>query len=1127
MSNASIRFTEKQLQAINATGSDVLVSAAAGSGKTAVLTERVVRLVQKGVPIEKMLIVTYTKAAAANMRRRIEARLASSGMGLAARNVSPANICTIHSFCTTLLREFFVEAGISPSFRVQDEAKGHRMREAAMNLALEKMLDTEGFIETVAVFGSTENLKKHVQNIYTFSNSRPNPLQWLDAMVSSFYKNANDIEKSEWASDALVSARDNAMRAAAMIDEAYGIFDDESAREVLQSDAQIALNIIHLAEKGYGALSNYRPVFGRWSVTKASRKDNPQEMETAKTLRDRAKELLTKAAHLPPLIVARENDSAMAVHLRRACKMVNEFEQIYFSMKAENEEVDFSDLEHFALAALNNDEVSQQMKQRFEYVFIDEYQDANALQEEILSRITRGNNLFMVGDVKQSIYGFRMAEPSLFTGKYNSFGRAGNCSMGRLISMNDNYRSCKGVIDCVNKVFEKAMSLELGGIAYDDNARLLPGKKPKDDDDIARASLQVLVTADAKAEMEDDDDFQEFLQDFSSKKAEARLIIDNIKALLGKMMEVDGAYRPVELRDIAILFRSPKGWVETVTEMLRQEEIPFVTDSSEGYYSLTEVKALVNLLSVIDNRHQDMPLVGALTAPFAELMFMPEEIAHVRSAFPQRDMPFYKACMKYAESIDDSIGKRLNLFFDSVKKWRSQSRKMPAYSLVLLVMEETGYYDFVGALPHGSARQENLRALVNRAKAYDSLGEFLSVAALGDEGSGEGASFSPAPENEQAVQIMSIHKSKGLEFPVVIVAGTGGRINLRDTTGPLIFHREKGFGMKYVDPDLLVSQAGLSHMSVSKAIISDSLAEELRVLYVAMTRAQERLIITGCVQNRDSADSRWRQMAESGDFSDARSLLDFIAPSFGEEKYVSLGAEMQGAGLPDSGSGPQAIDRKWIEKRLEWRYEAGGAARPEKVSATALSRYEMPVPPRPQFVQERKGFTSAERGTAIHTVISALEKSRLLGLEGGETAREIAAQMNAMVERGLISNAQAGAVSPMSLAEFFLSDLGRRALSAGELLCEQPFNILVTPGEAGLEADHGEKVLLQGIIDMCFLQGDKWIIIDFKSGGLGREKAKEIYSGQLKLYALALRRLTGKDAKPYIYLLDRQMTIAL
>ncbi|MGI5900180.1 MAG: UvrD-helicase domain-containing protein [Christensenellales bacterium] len=1123
MSNCNIKFTEKQLRAIKAMGKDVLVSAAAGSGKTAVLTERVVGLVQKGVPIEKMLIVTYTKAAAASMRRRIADWLASSGMGLAARNVSPANICTIHSFCSTLLREFFVEAGISPSFRVQDEAKGHRMRESAMDESLEKMLEYEGFIDTIAVFGGVKNIKEYAHSLYKFLISRPDPIQWLDDLLFSFCKNAGDIERSEWAKDAIDEARKSTLRAAGMIDEAYGIFDDDSAREVLHSDAQIALNIIDCAERGYGPLSNYRPSFKRWSVTKGSRKDNPPEMEAAKSLRDAAKELLLEAAQLPPLIVARENDSTMAVHLGRLCDMVKEFERSYFAMKAESEELDFSDLEHFALAALKNEDVSEKMRHRFEHVFIDEYQDANALQEEILKHITRGNNLFMVGDVKQSIYGFRMAEPSLFTGKYNSFSKEGN-EKGELISMNDNYRSCKAVIDCVNRVFEKAMSPEMGGIAYDDDARLQPGNELSADDP-HRASLQVLVMADAKAEMEEDEELRELLEDFSTKKAESRLIIDNIIALLGKMMEIDGVYRPVELRDIAILLRSPKGWVATVTEMLRQAEIPFVTDSSEGYYSLTEVKALVNLLSVIENRHQDIPLVGALTAPFTEMMFMPEEIAHIRAAFPDRDMPFYKACMSYAESIDDSVGKRMRFFFDSVEKWRAQSRKMPAYSLILLVMEETGYYDFVGALPHGGARQENLRALVNRAKAYDSLGEFLSVATLGDEGSGEGANFSAAPENEQAVQIMSIHKSKGLEFPVVIVAGTGGRINLQDTTGPLIFHREKGFGMKHVDPDLLVSQAGLSHMSVSKAIINDSLAEELRVLYVAMTRAKERLIITGCVQNRESAESKWNQMADSGDFSGARSLLDFIAPSFGEEKYVSLSTEKVEKGFAENGKGAASVNFSWIDERLDWRYQHGRAAQPEKISATALSRYEMPVPPRPQFAQEKKGLTGAERGTALHTVLSALKKTRLYGLSSGETLAGITRQLEEMLERGLISNSQAEAVRPDGLAAFFLSDIGQRALSARELLCEQPFNILISPGEAGVFSGSDDKILLQGIIDMCFLQDDEWIIIDFKSGWLSAQRAKESYSDQLKLYALALRRLTGKGTKPFIYMLDTQMTI--
>ena len=1122
MAGSKVRFTEKQMSAIMAQGSDVLVSAAAGSGKTAVLTERVMRLIQEGTPVENMLIVTFTNAAAAQMRRRIADRLEAAGMAEVAKSVTSANISTIHSFCTAVLREFFVEAAVDPMFKVMEESRSFRMREAAFEVALEKMLEDERFYDTIEVFSGLGGVKGIITRLYNFSRSRPDPDAWVDGMAKAYRKNAEDIDSSEWAKDVLAIARREVKKACEVIDEAFGIVDDEKGQAVLLSDAEVITNVMAAIDMGYSAFSAYKFSYSNWSTSKEYKKENPEEAEAGKILHNKAREILKDAMKVPALITARENDREMAVHLERLCAMLKEYAWAYFDMKAESAELDFSDLEHFALQALQNDEVSAQLRRRFEYVFIDEYQDANALQEEILKRVTRGDNLFMVGDIKQSIYGFRMAEPSLFAGKYERFAAGDG---GRRITMNDNFRSGRGVIDCVNRVFSKIMTRDFGGVDYDDDAKLLPGRRESDDDALP-AELQLLAVPEVKSELEESDDAADFLQNFSAKRAECQLIVENIIALLGKEMKIGGVYRPVELKDIAVLMRSPSSWIAPLTELMRSVNISFVTDNSQGYYNLSEIKAVVNLLSVIDNRHQDLPLIGALLAPYTA--FTTEEMAHIRTAYSGRGVPFHVACMSYAKEIDDSIAKRLNEFFDSLRRWRELNRRVTVSSLVQTVFDETGYYDFVGALPYGSVRQENLRQFIRRAANYDTLSELVSVVSLGNDKAGDGDTFSAAPENEQAVTIMSVHKSKGLEFPVVILAGTGTEFNRRDMWNLLIFHREKGFGVRYTDSELLIRQKTLSQMSVEEAMTRDLLAEELRVLYVAMTRAQEKLIITGSVKKVEKAEDKWQRMADNRDFSEADCHLDFLAPWFDGEKYVSIAPEKMDGDISEVGQDFSVKQFDWIKERLDWAYQGESAKRPEKMNVTALSRgEEKSIPPRPEFVQERFGLSSAERGTAMHTVMSALNKKALVGLGKADAQAEISVQSAGMLQRGLISRVQLGAVPVESIAAFFVSDLGRRALASNELLCEQPFNIVVSPEEAGIEEPAEDKLLLQGIIDMCFVENGRWVIVDFKSGRISAQKARDVYGQQVKLYALAMRRLSGVDAAAYLYLLDSGATVEL
>lgn len=1133
-----IRWNERQREAIEARGTDLLVSAAAGSGKTAVLTARVLSLLREGTPPEALLIVTYTQAAAAQLRARIARTLEDDPeprIAALSQTLGRAQISTVHAFCTTILREFFMQADVDPLFRVLDAPKAQRLADQAQAQALDEAIlqGGEAVCDLYARFGGPEKAAALARNLYETSRAQPDSAAWRAGMLHDFEKNAETPEKSAWAMRLTAQMRAAFNRAAALASQAAACCPDEKLAGALENQAAQ----MHARAQMQDYLLLSAPFdFVRLNFARGT---DPADKTAVSAAYDQAKKEIS-AAIAVPRGQALALDAQMLPALRALGDLCDRFERCYEALKRETLGLDFSDLEHHALAALRDSGVQKALRARFEYVFVDEYQDANALQEAILSAVSRENNRFMVGDVKQSIYSFRMAEPSLFVEKYRAFLQGEG---GRRIDLNENYRSARQVLAFANHVFSAAMSPRVGGVAYDDAAALRPGRA------LEGLPTRIVLADMAAAPAAQDGEDQALLAEMSAAKAEAALIAQQVRRLLGTPIPDGDGQRPAGYEDICILMRSPKTWGSAVTDALSAQGIPATGEADGAYYDLCEVRTFLNLLFVIDNRRRDVPLIGALTAPYAG--FTPSELMHVRAAFPQKELSFFDACARYARQAGDSIAQRLGDFLEKLLLWRSAARSARTGDFVRDVLDESGYLAYAGTLPLGRLRAENLRALAARADGYDTLGDFLAVAALGDAGSGE-SGVAPLPDHAQAVRILSIHRAKGLEFPLVILAGAGKKLNARDSAGDFLTHRRVGFGVRYCDPQYLVTMDTLSRLAVADAIDEDRVSEEMRVLYVALTRPIVQLVITATVRDFEKRALRALDFAKNNRYRDAGDYLDFLlpplcahpdggalrrfAPCAVETGAYPCALELQcvpaDAAVLESPSDPpdvpwtpqsDQLDDLWVEKRLSWQYVPPRDALPRKLAVTRLARTEQDaLLPMPDFARDTAaGAPAAARGTALHALFAAVDPAALRDLDDAGRLACIEAAYDRLRQNGVIG--QTSRIRPQMAAAFYQTPLGRQAMASPLVRREQPFNLTVPAADVGQEEG---RVMLQGVIDLYYQnEQDGYTIVDFKTGRLSEQKACETYGAQVGVYAAALERITGRRVQGYLYLADMGLTV--
>ncbi len=1203
-----MKWTDEQWQAINERDCNLLVAAAAGSGKTAVLVERIVRFItdkENPVDIDRLLVVTFTNAAAAEMRERIGIaleKLESHGEPLIKKQrrlLDCASITTIHAFCTGIIRENFHFLDIDPGFRIGEETECRLLLTEALDTLFrekyeKKQLD-KPFISLLNLFSSVkrdEGLREVILSVYRFVKSCPFPAEWLDNAVGKLSgKGKADFSESVYGKVLIDTVRLQLEDAIDFLNEAYTLSEmDEdfaSYRPVIQEECDSLRQCLASCDKNWDGL--YQAIMGFSTGRLKPCKRNADEITKAKIqeLRKRVKRIIEDITKKYIPAPSRELFLEL-VKLKEPMeylgKMLLDLDSRYRKLKDKRSILDFNDLEHFCLELLyqggsgerKTTDVAAALRRKYDYILVDEYQDSNLVQEMILKAVSQesghNNNLFMVGDVKQSIYRFRQARPELFLEKYLKYPKTKE-NGERKILLYKNFRSRKTIIQAVNFLFHRLMSEKVGELDYSQTEALVPGMEyPLPEGVRTESPVELhLIEYSPPEEIPDGDEEREELEKIQAEAAYTALCIRRLvegtdtEEPLQVYDKTTGKMRPVTFRDITILLRTTRSWSDIYIEELSNWDIPVYADVGEGYFRALEVRAVFSLLDVLDNPRQDIPLISVLRSPFFH--FGDDELAIIRR-YDQQGI-FYSVLKEYAQS-ENPLAQKCKNALEKIQRWRERSEYLGVNLLLEEIFEETSFLGFVTTIPGGLQRRANLQLLLYRAgeyekSSYKGLYHFVRYMAQVRESQRD---FDPARllgEDCNVVRLMSIHKSKGLEFPVVFIGGCGKQFNLRDLNEKLLLHQELGFGSDYRDMEKNIIYPSAAKQALRVISQREQLSEELRVLYVALTRAREHLILTGQVKNVQEIRGRiengketgklhparvlagksfldWMILALSGyrdkilytdeDIADESKICRVISSTVQEiskqrEAYLSSRQRMAPV-LQDVKNRDGIADE--VERRLSWEYpfrELGGI--PSKITVTGLKsfeqehtdEYEMPFIPhiveKPRFMMYGKNITGTGKGTITHFFMQHID------IKMTETLDEIKNQANLLVSKGLMTEEQIEALEFQQVYAFFQSPVGKRMQRARELTREMPFTLYVPvsdlPEHRGVAPN--EHFILQGVIDVWFVEGEDIILLDYKTDKKIPKDDSPIdrqYQTQIAYYAKALESMTGLFVKEkYLY----------
>lgn len=953
-----VSWTTEQQQVIDLRNRNILVSAAAGSGKTAVLVERIVKIItdkNHPVDIDHLLIVTFTNAAAAEMRERIGNAIEKAldeqpGDEHLLRQLTlihNAQITTIDSFCLYVVRNHFHEIDLEPNFRIGDEGELKLLREDVLGKVLEQNYEepSEAFSDFVEGYASGRTdaaLNEMILQLYEFSRSYPWPEKWLDSFVGIYrIENREELDRAEWLAPLTENICFVLKDCEQLLKQALAITQQDDGPDMYEKAVRSDLEKYESLSKLTSfcelseALSDIK--YDRLASSRGFEGD-PDKLELVKSLREQAKDVVKKLCKQyffcsPEMMIEQlERTEPM---LEEVVRLTKQFADEFAAAKRRKNLVDFHDVEHFALQILVDEETekakktAEEFRDTFEEIMIDEYQDSNEVQETLLRSISREerreNNIFMVGDVKQSIYRFRLARPELFMKKYDSYSLEESTT--QRIDLHKNFRSREEVLTCTNDIFYKIMARSLGNVEYDAEAALYPGASYP----VSADFIPEILLADSNDELLEDTELTD------KKTLEAKIVAEEIKHLMKTQPVTDkaaGTLRAARYSDIVILLRSLSGWADSLVEVLNENGIPAHTVSSTGYFSTVEVQTVLSMLRLLDNPRQDIPMAAVLRSPMAGLT--DEELAVLR--LEDGSVPFHEAVLELAEGLYEEDGqkeisnseedqkqgrnadgkkeddiettahRKLLKFYKKYRQLRQLVPDTPIHELIEIILRETGYGHYVAAMPAGSRRTANLNMLLEKAAAYEKTsykGLFHFVRYI-DELQKYDVDFGEADmvgENEDVVRIMSIHKSKGLEFPIVIVSGMGKNFNKQDTRSKMVLHPELGIGLDYMDGKKRIKSPTIAKKAIAKQIELENLGEELRVLYVALTRAKEKLILTGTLKDAPEKLEFFRQQAalyaHSSDTTaipyltreSAAGYLDWILPavlSYGDKYPVRI-----------------------------------------------------------------------------------------------------------------------------------------------------------------------------------------------------------------------------------------------
>ena len=1208
-----VKWTSEQKKVIDLRDRDILVSAAAGSGKTAVLVERIVNRIcvdNPPVDIDRMLVVTFTKAAAAEMRERVSRAIDSlkeqkpddENLQRQSTLVHNALITTIDSFCLFVVQNNFAQLNLDPDFRIGDQAELKLMLKDALAQVFEDNYareDNEEFINLIDTYSKGRNdsaVRQMVEDIYYKAGSSSWPRKWMNSLLRLYdIKSAKQLEDSEIIKEIVDYSRVLLEEA---VQELTMAKDLASATPGLEKYALTLSEDIALFDgmadvTGYVGMQEFlnKISFGRIAVIRKFDGDEKKK-ERVKSMRDATKKKVDgiKQKYFGMSIeLMYEQLERQRPFVKELIRLSLEFYDAMEAVKTRKRVFDFSDIEHFALRILVDEqtleptETAREFSKHFEEIMIDEYQDSNQVQEDILTAISREHqgvgNMFMVGDVKQSIYRFRMARPELFMEKYNTY--TSDDSAHQRIDLHKNFRSRNEVLDFTNDIFYKIMAADLGNVQYDDDAALYPGASyPKE------TMRPELLLVDYK-----DEDLSEIIED--KVQIEALLIANRIRSLMENGMVTDkktGQLRAVQYRDIVILSRSVATWGNTVAAVLKDCDIPAHVESNTGYFSSYEIQVILSMLRILDNPLQDIPMAAVLASPIVGMD--DEELAQIRSAF--KGVSFAQAALSAMAGENGYEDEKLKAFALVFERLRGAVADTPIHELLYMMLDETGFYRYASAMPAGKRRRQNIDMLIEMAAAYEKtsykgLFHFVRYIDIQQKYEIDYGEADTAGENDDVVRIMTIHKSKGLEFPVVFVSGLGKGFNTQDTKSDLVIHEKLGLGLVEKTKSPRTKRPSLIRNEIESRIKMENLGEELRVLYVALTRAKEKIILTGGLSNAQKSFEKYRgnvnanQPISFGQREGAGCYLDWVIPAmlsypdkytvstvdateFAARTAMDMAAnDISKAQLIGHISAADETKAKELAEEFDFEYAyASDITKKSKYSVSELKHDSMVEKydstereaERPKFLLEEKetyvpdfarddeaGGASNEskepknaagvnqgalRGTAVHRVMECLDFKSLCDINTKDhvaVSAFVKKSMDEMLKKGLITDDMYRLTRPKLIEQFISSDVAARMAQAdkrGDLYKEKPFVM-----------DY-EGVLVQGIIDVFWLENDKIVLLDYKTDRVNA--AKELidrYSTQLKLYADALGRIFSTDGKSIqaderlIYSFRLQQTIVI
>ena len=1222
-------WTDEQKQAIYEKGNNILVAAAAGSGKTAVLVERMInKIINEKIDINKILVVTFTNAAASEMRERIldaiykklEQNPDDENMQKQITLLNMASICTIDSFCLDVVKSNFYEVeNVSPNFRIADTPEIELLKEEVLEDLFEEKYenedkDFETLINTYTTYRDDTPLKELIKKIYQYISSNPFPLKWLHQKIQMFNLDSQgllnkDFSQTIWGKELLKDLHEELKDDLITLRDVSTMLNNSEELEVFYQIIQSDIKQLTYLENNLDSWDNAYQISQNIKFLDWSRKKVESEIKNeAKAIRDIVKEKFNKKKN--SILVTDSKQACMELFemypiLEKLENLIIEFDTRFSNRKREKNIVDFSDIEHLALKILVKEDengniiktdIAKKYAEKFEEIAIDEYQDSNEVQEYILNAISRDNNIFMVGDVKQSIYKFRQAMPELFLKKYKTYKKLSEegdiTTTGKKIQLFMNFRSRSNVLDFTNHIFKNIMSEQLGDVDYTEEEFLNFGAVDyKENNQNLNTEIDIIDTSSDTDEKqieninydididEDETESQEELEHLEDIEIEAKYIANKIKKLIDSKYQIydrkQKIFRNITPRDIVILLRSTKEKASIYEQELIKMNLPVFCDSTQEYLDTIEIETIMNLLKIIDNPIQDIPLVTVMRSPIAD--FTDDDLVEIRLSDKQSS--FYECMQKAKINVQPKLRNKIERFLDYIEQCRKEQEYLALDELIWKIYIDTGYYNYVGMMPNGEQRQANLKVLFERAKQYETasfkgLYNFINFIEKLKLSSGDLSSAKIIGENDDVIRIMSIHKSKGLEFPIVFLANANKQFNKQDIRkDDVLLEQKYGIGVRYINYDKQVQYDTLARQAVKSQIEVENISEEMRILYVALTRAKEKIYITATKKNvEDEIEKLQKQIRVYKKENDkinpiilkkCKSYLEWILLVYlyneehtkkianvniiqkeNIEDILKNGNETQEEQVVDledetgiKGYTSQKSLAENVKSTLEYKYKYIYLTQiPTKMSVTEIKQlrqdnvyesenlkkeeeYENINFAKPIFLQEdmEKNLTGAEKGTVMHLCMQNLNFKKQYNIN------DIRDFVEELYEKHIITEKEKESVSIQNIYSYTQSNVWSELKEAKLIEKEKPFYIQIPAKDIYMKDIDGE-ILVQGIIDLYYInKNDELILLDYKTDyAKTKEELINKYKVQLDIYKKALEEsLQRKVNKVYIYSLHK------